>query len=125
MPLRQEFRAERHSSTGRGVIFLGTVRCDSGSHTIVMGHKLFNGGLSRHHVIGDAGRSLDVLGNGNLRIDEALEGGQFAIVQSKTYSADFDQSMHNREQAGGFGVKGQKVDIGKSETRNTIDRWTF
>src|SRR5919108_4777782 len=74
-------------------------------------HDLFNGGLSSHHRIGDAVNLLDVPGNGYLRVDELLEGGEFPAVQPKADSADFDQLVHDGKEAGGFGFEGQKGDL--------------
>ena len=79
-----------------------------------LGDDLFNGGLSLDPGVGDAMHLLDVRGDGDVRIDELLEGGQFATVQSKAYSSYFDQSLHDREQACGFGVEGHNSDIGET-----------
>jgi hypothetical protein len=49
-----------------------------------------------------------------MRIDELLEGGLFATVQSKAYRTDFDQPVHDREEAGGLSVKGEKGEVGET-----------
>jgi hypothetical protein len=48
-----------------------------------VGHDLCGSGLSSHHRIRDAVHLLDVRGNGYVRIDELLEGGELATIQSK------------------------------------------
>ena len=75
---------------------------------------LVNGRLSSHQSISDAVHSLDVRGNGYVRTDELLEGGELPAVQSNAHSPYFDQSMHNRKEAVGFGVESQKGDIGET-----------
>jgi hypothetical protein len=79
-----------------------------------VGHNLFNSGLSPDHAVGDAMHPLNVLRNGNLWIDKTLEGGQLAAVEAKAHNSDFDQPVQNGEQAGGFGIEGQKGDLGET-----------
>ena len=51
---------------------------------------------------------LDVPGNKNVRIDERLEGRQLVAVERKR-GAYFDEAVHDREQARGLSMKGEKV----------------
>jgi hypothetical protein len=57
---------------------------------------------------------LDVRGNGYLRIDQLLKSSSLMAVEAKADCADFEQLVHHREQAGGFGVEGQKDDVGET-----------
>jgi hypothetical protein len=74
---------------------------------------MFDGGLSSYHVVGNAVNLLDVLGNGYLRIYELLEGGELPAVQTKAYRSYFDQTVHDGDQPSGFGIEGQKGDLGE------------
>jgi hypothetical protein len=57
---------------------------------------------------------LNVFRNGNLGIDKRLKGGKLLAIQSKADSADFNQSVHDREKPRGFGVEGDKAHIGET-----------
>jgi hypothetical protein len=59
------------------------------------GQDEVNGGLSPDHSINNAVHLLDIPGNGYVRIDELLKGGQLAAVEAKAYGANFDQPVHN------------------------------
>jgi hypothetical protein len=67
-----------------------------------------------HHLVGDAVHLLDVRGNGDVRIDELLEGGQLAAIEAKAHRTDFDQLLKNWLEAGGVGVERHKGDIGET-----------
>jgi hypothetical protein len=64
--IRQEFPTERHSSTGRGMIFLGTIRCDPCSYTIAMAHRsaivVVSTSKSAGGLTGNTGASANVNG---------------------------------------------------------------
>jgi hypothetical protein len=83
---------------------------------VSQGDDLFNGGLSPDHSVSDAVHPLDVRGNGYVRIDELLEGGQLATVQSKAYGPYFDQAVHNGEQPRRFGIEGNACRIHEAST---------
>jgi hypothetical protein len=72
---------------------------------------VFNDRLSPDHSVSDAVHLLDVRGNGYVRIDELLEGGQLPAVQTKAYGADFDQSVHHGEETSGLSIEGEKRDL--------------
>jgi hypothetical protein len=76
-----------------------------------VGQDLFDGGLSPDHRVSNAVHLLDVRGNRDLRIDEPLEDGQLAAIESKAYRTDFDQPVRDREEAGGLCVEGHKSHI--------------
>jgi hypothetical protein len=69
---------------------------------------MFEGGLPLDHLICNAMNLLNVLRNRNLGINEALEGGEIPAVEAKAYSPYLHQSMHDREQGGGFGLEREK-----------------
>jgi hypothetical protein len=78
---------------------------------------LFDGGLSTDHRVSDAVHLQDVRGNGHLRIDELLKGSQVAAVEAKAHSSYFDEAVHNREEAGGLSVEGEKGEVGQMRLR--------
>ena len=55
---------------------------------------------------------MDVPGSGYVRTDERVGGRELAAVQTVAHGPDFDQPVHNGEEAGYFSVEGEKRDVG-------------
>jgi hypothetical protein len=73
---------------------------------------VLDGRFAPDHRISDAMNALNVWRNGYVRIDQLLKRRSLMAVEAKADRANLDQPVHNREQAGGFGVERHKGDVG-------------